>query len=172
MRRRTLTNTHLLRRCQGSSRTCKSGNRGSPCRPKSTWCKVLDGKCKMYIKNLKKMQLTSSWLHVWTACGSSCPEKCKGKIGRVFFLTWWHKHRQPHCPPSNQVGRSSPKPSLNDEQMNMVVISTSQKLSINLGEPSLTLDIVSISHPGPQKRRDPSSWRKMVLVDVVQHLDI
>ena len=58
--------------------------------------------------------------------------------------------------------------------MNMVVISTSQKLSINLGEPSLTLDlvVVSISHPGPQKRRDPSSWRKMVLVDVVQHLDI
>ena len=57
--------------------------------------------------------------------------------------------------------------------MNMVVISTSQKLSINLGEPSLTLDImvVSISHPGPQKRRDPSSWWKMVLVDVVQHLD-
>ena len=57
--------------------------------------------------------------------------------------------------------------------MNMVVISTSQKLSINLGEPSLTLEImvVSISHPGPQKRRDPSSWWKMVLVDVVQHLD-
>ena len=56
--------------------------------------------------------------------------------------------------------------------MNMVVISTSQKLSINLGEPSLTLDImvVSISYPGPQKRRDPPSWWKMVLVDVVQHL--
>ena len=58
--------------------------------------------------------------------------------------------------------------------MNMVVISTSPKLSINLGEPSLTLEImvVSISHPGPQKRRDPPSWWKMVLVDVVQHLDI
>ena len=57
--------------------------------------------------------------------------------------------------------------------MNMVVQSTSQKLSINLGEPSLTLEIivVSISHPGPQKRRDPSSWRKVILVDVVQHLD-
>ena len=112
MRRRTLTNTHLLRTCQGSSPTCRSGNKGSLCRPKSTWCKVLDGKCKMYIKNLKKMQLTSSWLHVWTACGSSCPEKCKGKIGRVSFLTWWHKHRQPHCLPNNQVGRSSPIPSL------------------------------------------------------------
>ena len=29
--------TNLLHRCQGSSRTCRSGSRGSPCRPRSTW---------------------------------------------------------------------------------------------------------------------------------------
>ena len=33
----TQMKTNLLHRCQGSSPTCRSGSRGSPCRPRSTW---------------------------------------------------------------------------------------------------------------------------------------